>query len=61
MTDLIKLAQEYRKLNLPNCPKLRREMLAKIFNLNDDKEYHHVAISRKSKRKNKSKRSQYIA
>lgn len=29
MPNLIKLAREYKALNLPQCPKLRRQMLVK--------------------------------
>lgn len=61
MTNLIKLAQEYKALNLPNCPELRRQMLVKIFNPQVDRSYHHVAVNRKPKRRNQNKRSKNIA
>lgn len=61
MIDLIKLAQEYKALNLPNCPELRRQMLVKIFNPSVDKECHHVAVSGKPNPRKQSKRSQNIA
>jgi|LakMenE18May11ns_1017448.scaffolds.fasta_scaffold5780754_2 hypothetical protein len=46
MPDLIALAREYKSLNLPQYPKLRREMLVKKFNSSHDRSYQNVGISK---------------
>ena len=58
MPNLIALAQEYKSLNLPPCPKLRREMLVKKFNSSNDRSYQNVAISKRGSGMKEQKRSQ---
>jgi hypothetical protein len=61
MPDLIKLAQEYKSLNLPQCPELRRQMLVKKFSSSDDRSYQNVAVSHRGSGRKKHERSQNIA